>query len=102
MYYDHKNMLFLFFAYVFVVYISAIVVAIFLEYPFKTLLKLVIFPPKKIRKLKKDLAKLLHTIDPVLADELDEQDDLKENEITNDYRNNSRKIVHISGINMQN
>jgi hypothetical protein len=60
-YYDHKNMMFIYFSLVFFSYIMAVLVALFLEYPFRTMGKVVFSPPKKILRLNKDLAKELNT-----------------------------------------
>ena len=55
-YYDHKNMMFIYFSLVFFTYVSAVLVALFLEYPFRTMAKVVFSPPKKILRLNKELA----------------------------------------------
>lgn len=68
-YFDHKNMLFIFFSVVFAVYLITFMVALFFEYPFRTLVKVVISPPKKIIRLKKDLAKQLRTMDTPVDDD---------------------------------
>ena len=60
-YYDHKNMMFIYFSLVFFSYITAVFIAMFLEYPFRTMGKVVFSPPKKILRLNKDLAKELNT-----------------------------------------
>ena len=60
--FDHKNILFLFFALVILIYCAAFVFALFVEYPFRTMAKVFFAPPPKILKLADDLAKEL-TID---------------------------------------
>jgi ABC-type multidrug transport system fused ATPase/permease subunit len=60
-YYDHKNMMFIFFSLVFFTYTAAIFVALFFEYPFRTMAKVVFSPPKKILRLNKELARELNT-----------------------------------------
>ncbi len=68
-YYDHKNMIFIFFSLLFFTYVIAIIVALFLEYPFKTMAKVVFSPPKKILRLNRELAKELNTnIDNIFND----------------------------------
>ena len=52
-------MLFLYFAVLIIIYFWAFIVAIFCEYPFRNLVKVIICPEKKIIRLKKDLAKQL-------------------------------------------
>ena len=68
-------MVFIFFSTVFCVYILALLVALFFEYPFRSLVKIVICPPRKILKLKKDLANRLQTSNEDLF-----EDDIEENE----------------------
>lgn len=60
-YYDHKNMIFIYFSLVFFTYVTAVVVALFCEYPFRTMAKVVFSPPKKTLRLNKDLARELNT-----------------------------------------
>jgi len=60
-YYDHKNMIFIYFSLVFFTYITSVLVALFLEYPFRTMAKVVFSPPKKILRLNKELARELNT-----------------------------------------
>jgi hypothetical protein len=54
-------MMFIYFSLVFFSYVTAVFVALFLEYPFRTMAKVVFSPPKKILRLNKDLAKELNT-----------------------------------------
>jgi len=60
-YYDHKNMMFIYFSLVFFTYIASVFVALFLEYPFRTMSKVVFSPPKKILRLNRELARELNT-----------------------------------------
>ncbi len=60
-YYDHKNMMFIYFSLVFFTYALSTFVALFLEYPFRTMAKVVFSPPKKILRLNKELARVLNT-----------------------------------------
>lgn len=60
-YYDHKNMMFLYFSLVFFTYSLSTFIALFLEYPFRTMAKVVFSPPKKILRLNRDLARVLNT-----------------------------------------
>lgn len=60
-YFDHKNMIFIYFSLIFFTYIIALFVALFLEYPFRTMAKVVFSPPKKILRLNRELAKELNT-----------------------------------------
>lgn len=77
-YFDHKNMMFVFFSLVFFTYIAAVFVSLFLEYPFRTMAKVVFSPPKKILRLNKELAKELNTnIDNIFTDDV--SDDESEN-----------------------
>jgi hypothetical protein len=62
-------MIFIFFSLLFFTYVIAIIVALFLEYPFKTMAKVVFSPPKKILRLNRELAKELNTnIDNIFND----------------------------------
>jgi hypothetical protein len=72
-------MLFIYFALIFIVYIVSLFVALFFEYPFRTIAKVVICPQKKIVRLKKDLAKQLKTnTDSIFEDEIQEEKEEKE------------------------
>jgi len=72
-YYDHKNMIFIFFSLVFFTYVISMFVALFLEYPFRTMAKVVFSPPKKILRLNRELAKELNTnIDNIFNDTEDD------------------------------
>jgi hypothetical protein len=74
-YFDHKNMMFIYFSYVFFTYLVAVLVSLFLEYPFRTMAKVVFSPPKKILRLNKELAKELNTnIDNIFNDSDDDFD----------------------------
>ena len=74
-YFDHKNMIFLYFSMVFFTYTLSVLVALFLEYPFRTMAKVVFSPPKKILRLNRELAKELNTnIDNIFNDSDDEYD----------------------------
>jgi hypothetical protein len=56
------------------VYLDSFLVALFLEYPFRTMAKVVFSPPKKVLRLKQDLAKELNTnVDDIFNDR-DESD----------------------------
>jgi hypothetical protein len=85
-YYDHKNMMFIYFSLVFFSYVAAVFVALFLEYPFRTMAKVVFSPPKKILRLNKDLAKELNT-NAYRADYLDT--DMNDESMMSDMMNNS-------------
>jgi hypothetical protein len=73
-FYDHKNMIFVYFSLVFFTYVLSILIALFLEYPFRTMGKVVFSPPKKILRLNKDLAKELNTnfVDNIFNDDYSE------------------------------
>jgi hypothetical protein len=64
-------MIYLFLCFIFATYFSALIIALWFEYPIRTLYKVVLCPPKKIVKLKKDLDKML-SIDNFIGDEFDE------------------------------
>jgi hypothetical protein len=68
-------MIFLFFSLIFVVYILSFFVALFFELPFRVMLKVVVCPPKKILRLKKDLAKQLQSDDPLFGDDMEDDDE---------------------------
>jgi hypothetical protein len=72
-YFDHKNMIFIYYSLVFFTYLIALFVALFLEYPFRTMAKVVFSPPKKILRLNKELAKELNTNIDDLFNESDEE-----------------------------
>ena len=68
-------MMFIYFSLVFFTYILSMFVAIFLEYPFRTMAKVVFSPQKKILRLNKELAKELNTnIDNIFNDSEDDFD----------------------------
>jgi len=60
-YFDNKNLLFIYFALILNVYLVAFLVALFFEYPFRTLAKIIFSPPKRVIRLKNELAKELNT-----------------------------------------
>jgi hypothetical protein len=69
-------MIFVYFALVFFTYLFSVLSAMFLEYPFRTMAKVVFSPPKKILRLNRELAKELNTnIDNIFNDESDEEFD---------------------------
>jgi hypothetical protein len=70
--------MFLYFALVFIVYVTSTFIAVFLEYPFRTMGKLVFSPPKKILRLNKDLAKELNTnfVENMFNDDYSEEDEM--------------------------
>lgn len=74
-YFDHKNILFIYFALVLNVYVISFFVSLMFEYPFRTMAKVVFSPTKKILRLKNDLAKELNTnnIDDMFS-ETEEED----------------------------
>jgi hypothetical protein len=75
-YFDHKNMMFVFFSLVFFTYIASLFVSLFLEYPFRTMAKVVFSPPKKILRLNRELAKELNTnMDNIFTDDISDEDD---------------------------
>ncbi len=53
--------MFIYFSLVFFTYVTAVFVALFCEYPFRTMAKVVFSPPKKTLRLNKDLARELNT-----------------------------------------
>jgi hypothetical protein len=61
-------MMFIYFALVFFTYIASVFVALFLEYPFRTMSKVVFSPPKKILRLNRDLARELNTHDRMIVE----------------------------------
>ena len=86
-YFDHKNVLFIYFALVLNVYVLSFFAALFLEYPFRTMGKVVFSPPKKILRLKTELAKELNTnIDNIFNDS-EEEDSQKDIKDTPDMKN---------------
>ena len=85
-YYDHKNMMFIYFSLVFFTYTTSVFVALFLEYPFRTMAKVVFSPPKKILRLNKDLARELNT-NTYRADYL--ESDLNDDSMMSEANNNS-------------
>ena len=69
-------MMFIYFSLVFFTYFVSTLVALFLEYPFRTMAKVVFSPPKKLLRLNKELAKELNTnIDNIFND--DSEDDFE-------------------------
>lgn len=82
-FYDHKNMIFVYFSLVFFTYVLSIFIAVFLEYPFRTMGKVVFSPPKKILRLNRDLARELNTncVDNMFND--DYSDEGEERNTTN-------------------
>ena len=85
-YYDHKNMIFIYFSLVFFTYVTAVVVALFCEYPFRTMAKVVFSPPKKTLRLNKDLARELNT-NGFRNDYM--ESDMNEDSLMSDVNNNS-------------
>lgn len=74
-YFDHKNMIFIYFSLIFFTYVIAVFIALFLEYPFRTMAKVVFSPPKKILRLNRELAKELNTnIDNIFNDSEEEDE----------------------------
>lgn len=80
MYFDNKTMLFLYFSLILTTYFFSAICALLFEYPFRTLVKIVICPEKKIRRLKKDLAKHLKSSDHLTGEESEssEEDYIKQ------------------------
>jgi hypothetical protein len=78
-FYDHKNMIFVYFSLVFFTYVLSMLIAVFLEYPFRTMGKVVFSPPKKILRLNRDLARELNTnfVDNIFNDDYSDDDDSK-------------------------
>ena len=85
-YYDHKNMIFIYFSLVFFTYVTAVLVALFCEYPFRTMAKVVFSPPKKTLRLNKDLARELNT-NGFRNDYM--ESDMNEESMMSDVNNNS-------------
>lgn len=85
-YYDHKNMIFIYFSLVFFTYVTAVLVALFCEYPFRTMAKVVFSPPKKTLRLNKDLARELNT-NGFRNDYM--ESDMNEDSLMSDVNNNS-------------
>jgi hypothetical protein len=54
-------MMFVYFSMVFFTYFLSSLIALFLEYPFRTMSKVVFSPPKKVLRLNRELAKELNT-----------------------------------------
>ena len=72
-------MIFVYFSLVFFTYVLSILIAVFLEYPFRTMGKVVFSPPKKILRLNRDLARELNTnfVDNIFNDDYSDDDDSK-------------------------
>ena len=69
-------MIFVYFSLVFFTYVLSILIAVFLEYPFRTMGKVVFSPPKKILRLNRDLARELNTNldDNIFNDDYSDED----------------------------
>eukprot|EP00347_Sterkiella_histriomuscorum_P019610 403340973 len=61
--FDNKNMFFLYFSVIICVYVSGFFVALFLEYPFRTMAKIMFSPSTRILRLNKELAQELNVED---------------------------------------
>lgn len=71
-------MLFIYFALILNTYLIAFLVALFFEYPFRTLGKVVFSPPKRVIRLKNELAKELNTnFDSMFEDKSDENEEIE-------------------------
>ena len=72
-------MIFVYFSLVFFTYVLSMLIAVFLEYPFRTMGKVVFSPPKKILRLNRDLARELNTnfVDNIFNDDYSDDDDSK-------------------------
>jgi hypothetical protein len=72
-------MIFVYFSLVFFTYVLSILIAVFLEYPFRTMGKVVFSPPKKILRLNRDLARELNTnfVDNIFNDDYSDEDESK-------------------------
>lgn len=72
-------MIFVYFSLVFFTYVLSILIAVFLEYPFRTMGKVVFSPPKKILRLNRDLARELNTnfVENIFNDDYSDDDDSK-------------------------
>ena len=77
-YFDHKNILFIYFALVLNVYLISFIVSLMFEFPFRTMAKVVFSPTKKTLRLKNDLAKELNTNNIENIFNETEEDDLPE------------------------
>jgi division protein CdvB (Snf7/Vps24/ESCRT-III family) len=61
---------------VFIVYAEAFLVALFLEYPFRTMAKVVFSPPNKVIRLKGELADELNIIVDEIFNDKEEDEDM--------------------------
>jgi len=69
---------------IFFTYFISFLVALFLEYPFRTMAKVVFSPPKKILRLNRELARELNTnIDNLFNDSDDDLDNTTVRDSTN-------------------
>ncbi len=74
-------MLFIYFALILNTYLIAFLVALFFEYPFRTLGKVVFSPPKRVIRLKNELAKELNAnFDSVFDDKTEDDNEEVENQ----------------------
>jgi hypothetical protein len=81
-------MIFVYFSLVFFTYVLSILIAVFLEYPFRTMGKVVFSPPKKILRLNRDLARELNTnfVDNIFNDDyIDEDESKRKGDNTGEY-----------------
>lgn len=79
-YFNHQNMYILYLALLVMTYILGFFIALFFEYPFRTLSKVYFCPPQRVFRLKGDLAKELDTgLDNLFSDI--SEDELGEDEL---------------------
>ena len=72
------------------VYLEAFLVALFLEYPFRTMAKVVFSPPNKVIRLKEDLAAELNINVDEIFDDKDDDDAI----LTTNNRGSSPSKTH--------
>lgn len=94
-------MIFIYFSLVFFTYVVSTFIALFFEYPFRTMAKVVFSPPKKILRLNRELAKELNTnIDNLFDDsetEFDEATSVMDNSADGESSNQKASNQRNSG-----
>ena len=71
-FFDNKNMMFVYFALLINVYICSFFVALFFEYPFRTMAKIMFSPSSRLLRLNSELAKELNIEDAMYTENEDE------------------------------